>query len=174
MDFGKRGYFSQCKKYWINPTWMLGKEGIFHKVCHAKVLTNSPAMDFQWECTYWTYIHSFINIIFSMIFRKRGIVSGQKSPWFRGKRGVKMSEVPMERGVIWVRGIEHGYPFPYEVGVPGCLPTTSHWKQIQCAIMVTQGWSTLITGWSCLVSPFVKPCPAIVPKIIKWELFKLS
>ena len=39
-----------------------------------------------------------------------------------------------------------------------------HWKQI-CAIMVAQGWSTLITGWSCLVNPFVEPCPAIVPKL---------
>ena len=54
MDFGKRGYFSQCKKYGINLSGMFGNEGIFHKVCHAKVLTNLPAMDFQWECPYWT------------------------------------------------------------------------------------------------------------------------
>ena len=27
----------------------------------------------------------------------------------------------MERGVICVCGIEHGYLFPYEVGVPGWL-----------------------------------------------------
>ncbi len=36
--------------------------------------------------------------------------------------------------------------------------STVHWKQI-CAIMVDQGWSTLIISWSCLINPLVVTHP---------------
>ena len=41
---------------------------------------------------------------------------------------------------------------------------TIHWKQI-CAIMLDQGWSTLIISWSCLINPLVVTHPTIVKKL---------
>ena len=73
------------------------------------------------------------------IMENGGLLGMEHGPWISNKmgcflasweKGVKMSTIPMERGVILVCGIEHGYPVPYEVGVPG--PGSTKLYELSC------------------------------------------
>ena len=106
----KGGFFS------LEPPWIFEK-GIFFTKCVMQRLLHSPSMDFQWECfsentgtalvvvtlkSFFLLLNqlNFNQHFLYVFFTKWGIVSDPKYPRFHGKRGVKMSKISMERGVL--------------------------------------------------------------------------